>query len=56
MCASKKTIGIRHHMLCLFTLRYNLDTNDIFSMKMADFVSDENFQGVKPKKFVFCIK
>jgi len=26
-----------------------LHTNDIFSMLMSDFVSDEKFQGVKPK-------
>lgn len=56
MCVSKKKVGIGHHMLCLFALRYNLHTNNIFSMKMADLVSDENFQGVKPKNVIFCTK
>lgn len=36
-------------MLCPVFLRYYLHTNDIFSMEMADFVSDENFQGIKTK-------
>lgn len=30
-------------------LRNNLHANDIFSMKIADFVSEKNFQGGKTK-------
>lgn len=36
-------------MQYLLALRNNLQTDDIFSMKIADFVSDENFQGGKTK-------
>lgn len=44
---------MRHHVPHLFALRNNLHTNDIFSMKIADFVSDGNFQGGKTKNTHF---
>lgn len=53
VCVFKPSLGTRHHVSCLFALRNNLYTNDIFSMKIADFVSDENFQGGKTKNAHF---
>lgn len=50
VCAFGQNLGMRHHVLCLFILRNNLHTNDIFNMKIADFVNGENFQGGKTKK------